>query len=472
MPGGPYELGRVVPAGDRRPTRSSARGLRPVRVLRFALLAMGIGHLGRAPILLHTAELPVMLNDLFVGAVLVFAALACLQARRLRLDSVVAAAGLFASIGFGAALWSAQKYGLTANELVGSLAYLARWLAYAAIYVSVINVARDDDAELLWQAVERMVLAVAAFGVVQVFALPGFAQLVYPSGPNNIVWDVQGRRLVSTLLDPNFAGILMLLPLLIQLAQLAFGIRVALWKPLLLLAAILMTVSRGTIAALVVGAAMIVAVRGVSRRMLSGAAVAALVAVPFVPAFVAFAASFNKFSIDASALDRVTSWLRALTVIADNPLFGVGFNTYGYVQRAYGWEIVGLQSYTLDGGLLFITVLTGIVGLLVYATMLGLIIARCRRLWRDVGAPPRARAFALGTAAATVCLVLHSVTVNSLLVPFTMEPHWVLVGIVFLHTRARAREVAAERLSAATVVPATWSTRGGAAPHRVGAAVA
>ncbi|GJG88458.1 hypothetical protein tb265_36390 [Gemmatimonadetes bacterium T265] len=412
-------------------------GTRPVRVLRLAIAGLVIGNLGRAPVLVRGPELPVVLNDLLVAGALLLAALACFQARRLRVDAIVGAALLFAAVGCGAGLWAAQKYGIASGELIGSFAYLGRWLAYFGLYVAVLNVARDDDAPVLWSTIERTVLAFAAFGVFQAFAFEHFAQTVYPQGSDYIIWDYQGHRLVSTLLDPNFAGILIAFPLLVQVAQLSFGVPVRAWKPALLLAALLLTVSRGAVLAFGVGVALIVVVRGVRPRLARAAGLVALAGLPFVPALVGFAASFKKFSVDESAMARVESWLRAITVIRDNPVFGVGFNTYQYVRRAYGWAVAdNLPAAGLDGGLLFVTVLTGFVGLALYLVLLGLVVARCRRLWREHRATPASRAFALGTAAATVALVLHSVTVNSLLLPFLMEPLWLMAGIVYLYARA------------------------------------
>jgi len=430
--------GTAARAGHRR----VGVGIRPVRVLSLAVLGMAVGNLGRAPVLVRGPEWPVLLNDLLVGAALLVSALACLQARRLRVDAVVGVGLAFAAVGLGAGLWAAQKYGLAAGELLSSYAYLVRWVAYFGLYVSVLNVARDDDAPVLWSAVERMVLAFAAFGVFQVAAFSAFAQQVYPQGPDYVLWDYQGRRLVSTLLDPNFAGILLAFPLLVQLAQLSYGVPVRVWKPLLLLAALLMTVSRGAVLALVAGVLVIVAVRGVRARLARAAGAIFVIGLPFLPALVAFAASFRKFSIDESAMARVQSWLRAITVIGDNPVFGIGFNTYQYVQRAYGWNFASRSPAGLDGGLLFVTVLTGFVGLALYLALLGLVVGRCRRLWRDRRAPAASRAFALGTAAAVVALVLHSLTVNSLLLPFLMEPLWLMAGIVYLYTRARRRAAA------------------------------
>jgi O-antigen ligase len=405
---------------------------------------MVLGNLGRAPVLVRGPEWPVLFNDLLVAAALLASAVACLQARRLRLDALAGFAAAFATVGVGAGLWAAQKYAIAAPELLASYAYLGRWVAYFGLYVAVLNVGRDEDAPLLWAALERAVLAFAAFGVFQVFAFEHFAQTVYPQGGDYITWDYQGRRLVSTLLDPNFAGMLVSLVLLVYVARLAYGVPVRWWKPALLLTALLLTLSRGATLAFVIGLGVVVAGRGLTRRLARAALLAVAAALPILPALIRFAASFRKFSIDESAMARVEAWVRALTVIGDNPIVGVGFNTYRYVRRAYGWSVAdNLPAASLDGGLLFIVVLTGAVGLVCYVGLLGLVVARCRRLWRDAGAPAEARALALGTAAGTVALVLHSITVNSLLLPFLMEPHWLLAALVALHARARARAISA-----------------------------
>ncbi len=418
-------------------------GVRPIAVLRGSLVLMCLGNLGRIPLVsTETKEAPLLVNELLLLLTLAVAAMGCLQARALRVDGVAIAAAAFAAVGAGSAVAAAGEFHLSGFELALSLAYLARWVAYAGLYVVVLNAATDADAEPLWRTLERVVLAFAVFGVFQVLFLPGFAQIVQPNDTAALTWDRQGRRLVSTLLDPNFAGALLDIVLLVQLARIAYGDRVPRWQPLLLLAGVFLTVSRSSILALGVGGLVILSARGLNRRLLRTGALAAALTVPFLPVLVRFAAGFNKFTIDQSAMDRTVSWLRALTVVADHPVVGVGFNTYGFVSRWYGWEPVGGQSYGLDGGLLFVTVMTGAVGLSVYLLMVGLVVRRCRRVWRDAGAAPAARGTALGAAAATAAVLVHSVFVNSLLLPFIMQPLWILWGIVFLHRRAALRRLA------------------------------
>lgn len=421
--------------------RAAGRGVRPIAVLHVALALVVVGQLGRIPVLWSAGkDAPVLVHELALVAALGAAALACLQARTLRLDGVAAAALLFAAVGGGSALLATSTFRLDGFETAVSLAYLARWLAYFGVYVAILNTARDEDGPALWTTLERAVLAFAVFGLVQSVFIPGFAQKVFPeSGSETMAWDWQGHRLVSSLLDPNYAGGLLLLPLLVQLARLAYGDRVPLWKPLVLVAAVIATFSRSTVLGLVLGCMVIVAARGLSRRMAKLGLAAMVVVAASLPAVIRLGSEYNKFEIDGSAMQRTVGWLRALTVVADHPVLGIGFNTYGFVQKAYGWDIVGRDSFAVDGGLLFIAVMTGLVGLALYLGMLGLVVRRCRRLWRDATASAEARGTALGVAAGVLAICVHSFFVNSLLYPFIMEPMWVLWGVVFLHARRVAR---------------------------------
>jgi O-antigen ligase len=244
-----------------------------------------------------------------------------------------------------------------------------------------------------------------------------------------IDWDEQGNRLVSTVLEPNIAGGMIVLTLLVQLALLAGGERVALWKPFLMFSAQVATLSRSSFVALCVGGAIILSVRGVSRRMLRFGAIVGVVVAAASPKLIEYAQSYSKLQVDASAMTRVTNWLRALRVFADNPIIGVGFNTFGYVGESYGWPRKGLAGNSTDGGLLFIAVMTGIVGLSLYLTMLATVVHRCRRVWRDPDTSQTFRALAVGIGAATIAICVQSFFVNSLLTVFVMEPLWILWGL-------------------------------------------
>ncbi|MGZ8376248.1 MAG: O-antigen ligase family protein [Gemmatirosa sp.] len=435
---GPVALTPASPRWTADPWRARAQ-VRLVSVLRFALLVLLAGNLVRLPALTSGArEAPVSLNDLAVLTALACGAFAMLRARRLLLDGVARWALLFACVGALSAVLAIPRFGLTPREVLFSLAYLARWLLYFCIYVVAINGLRRADAVPLVGAIEWVVMVFAGFGILQSIFLPGFAQLVYPDAALFVDWDPQGRRLVSTFLDPNFAGAFIVVGFVLALARLSCGARGVAPRLWLLVVALVFTASRSSMLAAVAGAVTVAIGVGVSRKVIRLSLAFGVLGLLASPVLLSFASTYGKLGIDASALQRVVAWARALQVIGDHPIIGVGFNTYGFVQRAYGGAEASRAAfaYSLDGGLLFIAVMTGMVGVVLYVGMLRRMAKAARRVYRSPVALPAERALAIGAVAATVALVVHSAFVNSLLHPFLMEPLWLLWAAVAVLARS------------------------------------
>jgi hypothetical protein len=173
-------------------------------------------------------------------------------------------------------------------------------------------------------------------------------------------------------------------------------------------------------------------IRGLSRRLIRVLIAIGAVGLLALPFLLQLAIAFNKFSFDAQSSGglRIVAWLRAISILGDHLAFGIGFNTYGFVSEAYGYEGTGASSYATDGGLLFIAVMTGLVGLVVYCSMLGIVMITARRVWTDPGQTPEARGLAIGVASSTVAVVIHSVFANSILTTNVMEMLWVLWALV------------------------------------------
>jgi O-antigen ligase len=406
----------------------------PVNLLQLTILVLLTGNLGRIPVLdLGEREAPLLVNDLAVMVALAGGGIAMLRARSMRLNDVALAGIVFIAIGALSTVAGIQRFGFSALEVVASLAYLARWTLYFALYVVIINCVRARDVGAIWRTLERMMLILTAFGILQSIFLPNFAFMVYPDSRASIDWDTQRHRLVSTILEPNIMAGMILMTLLVQLARLSAGVREPLWKPLLMFAGLVMTLSRGGMLAFLVGCTLLVGIQGVSRAVARVAAIAATLLIISIPWFIRFASQYSRFGVsDASAMARLMIWQRALLTFLDYPTFGIGFNSYGFVQERRGYVRMGGSSYSAEGGLLFIAVMTGIVGLLVYLTMMGFTLWRNRAGWRHRAATPEERGLLIGTAAATVALVVHSMFVNSLLTPWVMEPLWVLWGLCFI----------------------------------------
>ena len=154
------------------PGLAAARArLEPLRVATLLLAALWVllaGNLVRLPGLTSGArEAPLSVNDLAVLLLLGGGALACAGGRALVLDGVARRALAFAGIGALSAVSAIPRFGLTAGEVGFSLAYLVRWLTYFALYVLVVNGLRRRDVPAVLGTLEKVIVAFAAFGVVQ-----------------------------------------------------------------------------------------------------------------------------------------------------------------------------------------------------------------------------------------------------------------------------------------------------------------
>ncbi|HEY4215965.1 MAG TPA: O-antigen ligase family protein [Gemmatimonadaceae bacterium] len=410
---------------------TARRGSLTIRVAPLfcgTIVLLLVGNLGRIPVFSTGGrDVPILITDLAVAALIVVGGLAMASHRVFRLDAVAAYALLFAGLGAISAMLAIPRFGLSPFEAIVSLGYLARWLFYFGVYLVAINTLRSDDVDSVWQALEWTILLFAAFGIFQSAFLPGFAQMVYPTSRPYLDWDIQGRRLVSTFLDPNFAGAFIDIGLVVCFARLAARERVGSWKLLVLGVALVLTASRSSILALFVGALTIVMISGLSKQAVRAIIAGLILLVAALPKLLVFAKAYHKLGIDdPSALARVTVWLRGWTVFKDHWLIGVGFNTWGYVAERYGWVTAIAANYAIDGGLLFVTVMTGLAGLALFVAMLWSIFSASRRVWRDPLASAKQRGLAIGAAASIPTIVVHSLFTNSLMQPFLMEALWVL----------------------------------------------
>ena len=395
-------------------------------------VTLALGNLGRIPGgLLGGRNAPLVLNDLLLLPLWI--TLLVVAARKLRawpLDAVTRWILVFVGVAVLSLAQATQLWNLGVGGALGPAAFLLRWVLYAGWFWLVTVCLTGDEARVGVRQMERGIYAIATFGIVQVALFPGFAQVVGAGGGEK-TWDEQGRRLVSTMLDPNFAGILIVIALLLRLAREREGKgghRVVL--PLLAMA-LLLTLSRSAMLSLAVGVLVLLWARGIDRRLAGLFLAGSLVLLPFITLLLRFAEGFNKLGLDASAAQRLVPWSRALIMLRDHPWLGVGFNAVQQAQRAYGWQPIGGADVSLDGGLLFVAAMTGVVGLLAYLGVLTAVWRACRTVYCG-SADADARALAAAAAAATVAVVVHSFFANSLLLPFVMQVLWVLWGSVIV----------------------------------------
>lgn len=401
----------------------------------LALLAVLAGNLLRIPLLAGGAAggtggavgkgAPLLPLDLAVALILMLGVVEALRERRWPIDRAMQwglAFVLLAAIGLFTA---PMRLDLPWRDLLFSAAYLARWSGYLGVGLVLGTFLRGREALTLVRWFGVIVLCFAAFGIVQSLFIPGFAQWVYPESAVYLDWDPQGHRLVSTFLDPNYAGILIVTGLCWWGGRLAAGMRAPLAEGAVLGVALLMTLSRGAMLAFMAATLTLLLARGVSRRVLKASLMATGVLVAALPLLARYAGAYGKLTIDASALQRLLAWQRAWTLLADHPWLGIGFNTAGFVQSRYGWNAAGASSFGLDGGLLFIAALTGVLGLGCFVAMLAALVRAARRLWQD-DRPADERAVGYAAAASVVAVTVQATFANTFLLALMLLPCWIL----------------------------------------------
>lgn len=424
--------------------------VRPVGALRWAVLALMVANIGRVPVLPGAGrDASIVLNDMFVTMLVALGAMGALARKSLKLDWVAVVALLFAGVGIASAALGVPRFGFTPIQLALSLGYPARWLVYFGIYVFVINYVQQKDVAAVWDALETTILAMTVFGVFQAIFLPNFTQMIYAGPADTVGWDQQGHRLISTVLEPNIMAAMIVLVLLVSLARIAMGVEIPWWKPVLLLGGLALTISRSGILALMVGSMVILVARGISIKLVRFFGAIALLIVAVLPRLIAFAAAYGKFDMgeNSSAGVRLYAWAVALSTVIEHPIIGVGFNSYGYYKQATGMSAKNVSDFSSDGGLLFVAVMTGLVGLVIYSGMLALVVARCRAIWRNPQISASDRGLAIGVAGGVFAIIVHSLFVNAMFTTFVMEIMWLGWGLVYV-IAANARREQSAALSA------------------------
>ena len=320
-------------------------------------------------------------------------------------------------------------YGLSMGATLFSGLYLVRWMAYCFLYFIAYE-ATSERAGIKklakWVLMGGVVFA--AFGIVQVVFFPSdFALVLRPNARAFIDYDPQGRRLVSTILDPNIAAGFLLIPTIVALSFCIHGFRRWVGPLLLLIMALGATLSRGGAVGFVVGVTCLLwSSKSRRKTVLKAIAVLVILFIAASPVLISALDSFNKLTIeDESAQARLMEWGIALNAARDNWLIGIGFNTFGYFWDQYGEAREGGSAFGMSNDLILLLVLTGIVGFAIYFRMYG---AMLGTLWElgSRGIRPWDRAFGRGVWAATLATVASSLFTSLMFYPHVMAILWIL----------------------------------------------
>ncbi len=295
------------------------------------------------------------------------------------------------------------------HALVG-LFYLLRFAVYILLYFAIHDLVHYKK-ELKHTFVNAFLAVgafIAIFGWIQYLMFPDLGALA------EYGWDPHYFRLVGTFLDSGFIGILLaLFTLLVFTKVWSGGARLGDWALLFLgISALSLTYSRASYLAFFAGLIILYIVRRNLKLLIGGIVLLAL-AVFLLPRPGGEGVRLERTSTVDS---RFGSYEEAISIVKNNPLFGVGFNLYRYANPdENNLSHAGAGTHS---SLLFVLATTGIAGL---ATFLWLLWGIFRFIWDR-----RNRLNGMLVLASLSAVFIHSFFDNSLFYP------WILGQFAFL----------------------------------------
>lgn len=264
------------------------------------------------------------------------------------------------------------------------------------------------------------------FGFLQYIFYPDLRKLYY------LGWDEHLYRMFSTFLDPNFAGPIFVLDMLLLLglflSSFIYKKRIIIFLLVGLLfsfIAIFYTYSRSTFIMFVISLLTFLTMIKKKRFIY-------LIFIIFAIGIFILPKDIKSEGVvllrTASIISREDSYKTALVVFKDSPVFGIGFNAYRYAKKRYNfsdprnWETTH-PGAGVSNSFLFVLVTTGILGFILYLNLLLNLVKNIIRVMNDKSIYLKAT-----VVSSLIGVITHSMFENSLFYPSVMFWIFSLVG--------------------------------------------
>lgn len=317
------------------------------------------------------------------------------------------------------------------NELIVSFFYFLRFIAYTTLLFVTVNFDKNFKKKIIFFMI-AVGSVVVGIGYFQYIFYQDLHSLFY------LGWDEHMYRLFSSFLDPNFAGAFLVLYLMLLLGRLLESLAKKTKKSFLFLGilssitilGILLTYSRSAIIMMVVSASIFLILTKNKKWIFGVIGVLGIF-------FIFSSRNFNIENLNllrvASSEARVETAQNAIDIILKNPFFGVGFNTYKYVQVQYGFRNVQNISTShadgsTDNSFLFVLATTGVVGFVAYLWLWFTIVKNLFLIHKNKQSNGN-HFVIVATIASIGGLFVDALFINSLFYPFLMEWIFILIGL-------------------------------------------
>ncbi|HEV2339395.1 MAG TPA: O-antigen ligase family protein [Patescibacteria group bacterium] len=305
------------------------------------------------------------------------------------------------------------------DVLIASL-YFLRFVDYTSIAVVISQLSEKKKQHVPFVFFMCGILLTIC-GYIQYFLYPSLRNLIYDG------WDQHLYRMFGTFLDPNFFGsflvLFTLLCLYLYLEKRAYSLFY------LVVAgvgssAVFLSFSRSAYIALGTGVVVLLFLKG--YRKLIGASMVILLVTGIIIVFL-FAKQSEGTNLlrTASTAARFDNLFRAMAIIKDSPVFGVGFDAYRYAQLKKGFIATSGWESTHNGGgvnnsYFFVWATTGIIGLLAYLFFLRTIFV----------SSVKKKGIGVLVLASFAAMSVNAIFENTLFYPSIMAWLWVLAGLI------------------------------------------
>ncbi len=298
---------------------------------------------------------------------------------------------------------------LTLFEGFTSFLYLLRWIMYIIIFFVMLNF--DNHFK---EFVKKLIFTIGAL----ILAI-GYLQYIFFLDTKklfNLGWDEHMYRMVSTFLDPNYLGSFLVLYLLFVLSKyFEKKYYIYLLTAFFTIIGIFLTFSRSAILMMLISVSIYFLLLNKRRYILIILGVLIFFFIITYRYF--YIENINPFRIVSSEA-RLETARNAITIFRDNPILGIGFNSYKFAQVKYGFRneqniLFSHADASPDNSFLFILATTGILGFLAYLY-----------IWVNF-----LKNFNPYILSLIIGIFVNSMFVNSLFYPFIMLWIWITFGL-------------------------------------------
>ena len=320
-----------------------------------------------------------------------------------------------------------NSYFLTPQTFLVSFFYLFRFIIYSSLILAFNYLDAGFSKKFIYYLSLSGFLFVV-FGLAQYLFYPDLRKLYY------LGWDKHLYRLFSTTLDPNFAGAIIVLELLLLFSLFQKKIiRKNLSKIIYMVGLLLtsvslfLTYSRSSFIMLSVSGLSYLVVTKQKREIV------------LLIAFIVFGILFLPKSLKSEGVDllrrasissRAESIASALDIFKNSPVFGIGFNTYRYAQERRGmldpdnWEITH-SGAGVPNSFILALVTTGLTGFIFY---LNFWVRVVRKAYLGI-IPGKNLYFKAAVFSSLIGVLTHALFENTLFYSFVM--FWVFILLSF-----------------------------------------